>query len=35
MSDTFIMAYRDDDSISDQMYEKKIFSAFYYEGLKS
>ena len=30
----FIMAYRDDDSILDQIYEKQIFSAFYYEDSK-
>ena len=32
--DSFIMAYRDEDSILDQVYEKQIFSAFYYEDLK-
>ena len=28
------MAYRDEDSILDQICEKQIFSAFYYEDLK-
>ena len=28
------MVYRDEDSILDQIYEKQIFSAFYYEDLK-
>ena len=28
------MAYRDEDSILDQIYEKQILSAFYYEDLK-
>ena len=27
--DNFIMAYRDEDSMLDQIYEKQIFSAFY------
>ena len=26
--------YRDEDSISDQIYQKQIFSVFYYEDLK-
>ena len=28
------MAYRDEDSILDQIYAKQIFSAFYYEDLR-
>ena len=28
------MAYRDEDSILDQQYEKQIFLAFYFENLK-
>ena len=28
------MVYRDEDSILDHVYEKQIFSAFYYEDLK-
>ena len=29
--DSFIMAYMDEDSIWDQIYEKQIFSTFYYK----
>ena len=32
--DSYIIAYRDEDSISDQIYEKQIFSAFYSNDLK-
>ena len=32
--DSFIMAFRDEDSIIDQIYEKQIFSAFYYVDSK-
>ena len=32
--DNFIMAYRDEDSILDQIYEKLLFSTFKYEDLK-
>ena len=31
---SFIMAYRDEDSILDQIHKKQIYSAFYYEDLK-
>ena len=29
------MAYRDEDSVLDQIYQKQIFSYFYYENSKS
>ena len=32
--DSLIMAYRDEGSILDQVYEKQIFSTVYYEDLK-
>ena len=32
--DSFIMAYRDEDSIIDHIYAKQIFSAFYYEDFE-
>ena len=32
--DIFNMAYRDEDSILDQIYQKQIFSDFYYEDSK-
>ena len=32
--DSFNNAFRDEDSILDQIFEKQIFSNFYYEDLK-
>ena len=32
--DSFIISYRDEDSIIDQKYEKQIFPALYYEDFK-
>ena len=34
VSDSFKMAYRDEDYILDQIHEKKICSAFYHELIK-
>ena len=32
--DSFIMAYRDEDSLLDQIYAKQIYSAFFYKDLE-